>query len=102
MNIFWWILIALFYCLHALINKYNNDLGGKWFYFSWLMAIIPIFPLVCKYSRDLLVDGMIFDAIMFISYIIVLLYLGCGETFTKLNWIGLFITIIGFILLKVK
>ena len=99
---FIWILIFGFYCFHAFINKQNNDFGGKWFYFAWLISILPVFPLVARYSKNILIDGMIFDVILFLSYVGTMLYLGAGEKFVLIQWIGLIITILGFILMKVR
>lgn len=102
MNLIWWTLIFIFYCGHSWINKQNNDLGGKWLLFAWLISIIPVFPLVARFSKDLLFDGMLFDFIMAFSYIVTLLYLGAGKAFTFVQWAGLALTVIGFVLMKVR
>lgn len=102
MNWMIWTLLFAFYCIHSYINKMNNDLGGKWLWYAWLISIIPVFPFVARYSKNLLWDGMLFDLIMFFSYVLTLLYLGSGKAFTMIQWGGFALTIIGFVLMKVK
>lgn len=97
-----WLLIFGFYCFHAWINWKNNLLGGQWFLYAWLISILPVFPLIARYSKNILLDGMIFDVIIFLSYVGTMIYLGAGEKFVNSQWFGLAITIIGFILMKVK
>lgn len=102
MTIILWIFLFIFYSFHAYINWRNNNQAGAWFYYAWLISVIPVFPLVTKYSKNLLFDGMLFDLVMFVSYVLTLLLLGSGKAFTLVQWLGLSLTVIGFILLKVK
>jgi hypothetical protein len=102
MNVWIWLAILVFYCIHAWINKANNDFGGKWFWFAWLISIIPVFPLLARISKNILWDGMMYDIIIFLSYVGTLLYLGAGKTFTTVQWVGCVFTVLGFILMKAR
>lgn len=102
MNWIIWTIIFAFYCFHSWINKQNNDIGGKWLLFAWLISIIPVFPLVARFSKNLLWDGMLFDLVMFFSYVLTLLALGAGKAFNHVQWLGFALTLIGFIMMKAR
>lgn len=102
MNIYLWVLIFCFYCFQAYISRLNNIFGGTWFWFAWLISVIPIWTLIARHSKSLLIDGIIYDILLFLSYVITLIFLGEGKVFNWLQWIGLGITIIGVFLMKVR
>jgi len=97
-----WFLLFWFYIGHTYINWRNNIHGGAWFWLAWAISIIPMFPLVVRYSKNLLIDGILFDIIMFLSYILTLLILGSGKAFNLLQWCGLILIVLGVILMKVR
>lgn len=101
MNPFIWVFVFLFNCVGAWINQLNNVSTG-WFWWACLVSMVPIFPIISRYSKSLLIDGLVYDVIIFFSYLITLLVLGCGKGITMIQWVGFGITIIGVILMKCK
>lgn len=84
------------------MSKISNVKGGNWFWLVWLIGMIPIWALISKYSTNILIDGIIFDLVLFFSYCITFLIMGCGTAFALNQWIGLVFVMIGIVLLKVK
>jgi hypothetical protein len=99
----WWIwgLIFLFYIGHTFVNWKNNQLGQWWFWFACFVTMIPVFPLVMRFSKNLLWDGLIYELMMLLSYVLTLLLLGSGKGFNVVQYLGLLLILIGFILMKV-
>jgi hypothetical protein len=102
MNIWYWIGIWFFYCIQAVVANQNNKFGGKWLWIAIVYSALPVFPLVCKVSKNLMVDGIIYDVLIFLSYVVTLLYLGSGKAFSFWNWAGLALVIGGVVLMKAK
>lgn len=102
MNLYWWILIFVFYCGQAYLSKLNNTLGGKWFLFACISSVIPIWALIARYSNHLLIDGIIYDVLLFVSYVLTFIILGETKGFNWMQWVGLGTTVIGVLLMKVR
>jgi hypothetical protein len=101
MNPLIWLFVFIFNGIGAWVNKLNND-GPGFFWWACLVSMIPVFPIISRYSKSLLIDGLIYDVVIFFSYLIVLLALGCGKAITLIQWVGFALTLIGVILMKVK
>lgn len=101
MNPLIWLLVFVVNCVGAWINKLNND-GPGWFWWACVISMLPIFPIISRFTKNLLIDGLIYDVVIFFSYVLTLLALGCGKGVTMIQWIGFSVAIIGMILMKVK
>lgn len=97
-----WLSVFFLNCIGAWVSRLNN-LDGKWFFWACALSIIaaPMFPLISRYSNNLLIDGIIYDIVIFFSYLITLFFLGCATKFTVITWLGVLLTIIGMVLMKV-
>ena len=93
--------IFLWYCFQAYVSKISNLKGSSWWMLVWFIGMIPIWALISKYSTNLLIDGIIFDLVLFFAYVITFAVLGAGSAFVVSQWIGLVLIIVGFVLLKV-
>ena len=101
MNPFVWIFVFVLNVFSAWTNQLNN-VDKKWFWLACVFSVIPVFPIVSRYSKNLLIDGLIYDIVIFFAYLITLLMLGCGKNVTIIQWIGVVITLIGVVLMKVE
>ncbi|KKM01711.1 hypothetical protein LCGC14_1791710 [marine sediment metagenome] len=63
---------------------------------------MPLWALVTRVSSNLLIDGIIYDVIMMISFTVGLVILGASSGFTILQYVGLGLAICGLILMKVQ
>ncbi len=67
-----------------------------------LCGLIPTWSIVSYYSKNLILDALIFDSILVMSSPIILYLLGQGQKFSLLNWIGVTVCIFGIIMVKVE
>jgi hypothetical protein len=98
-----WIPVAmLLYVLGAYLSYKNNLYGGKWFVLSFLLGAFPIWQLIARFSNDLLIDGIIFDIIIVIAYVVTISILTQGYfTWTWKHITGLVLMLSGLILFKI-
>jgi len=83
------------------MDKQNNELGGKWLWIMFVYgALCPMWLFVSKYAKNLLVDGILYGCITFLTCAFTFMILGCGEKFTSFNWAGFIMITIGFICVR--
>jgi hypothetical protein len=56
---------------------------------------------VSRISKNLLLDNILYDIIMSLSYTGTFILLKYGESFTPLNWVGIALAVIGLVLMKI-
>ena len=101
-NYLWWVPITiLYYFIFSYLSKEVNVQGGKWTWiaFTW-GALCPLWIIVARISKNLVFDGMLYDNIMFITFVTTMIFLGEGSKFVTSQWIGLFFVVIGSILMR--
>lgn len=92
--------LILLTMLWAVIGKHvNENPSSSLFYFLFLA--IPVWGFVCKYTKNLLFDSILYDGIMTIVYAGTFILLGAGNNLTPLQWVGCLISILGLLLMKV-
>ncbi len=97
----WIPLVVLDYALCAYLTNKNNLSGGIWFWAMWAMGFFPLWAYICKHSRDVVFDGMVFDVVMTITYTLSILYF--TKSFQKLGvyqYIGCVAILAGLYLFK--
>ena len=101
---YWWIPIAvIMYSTYAYLTKQNNlHQTPLWFWIMWAVGAIPLWNWVSLRSKQLLVDGFMYDLVILLSYVCTLIYLGEADKFASSQWVGLGLGIIGIVLMKVK
>jgi len=100
LNYYWIPLIIIYAIFYAWICKNNNEIGGKWFIFALIAGCWPLWAIVSKYTKNLLFDGFLYDFLLLVFYVGALAFLGAGESFKIIHWIGLSMCILGLILMK--
>jgi len=63
--------------------------------------MIQIWPIISRYSKNLIFDGVLYDFVMMIGYLGALLYLSMAKNFHRGQWAGLVLVMIGLMLMKV-
>ena len=97
----WIPFVIVYYCIYAWLSKQNNEFGGKWIWITYVYgAICPLWLIISRYSKNLLFDGMLYDNILFLSYIATMIFLGQANNFSTTQYIGLVLMIIGSICIK--
>lgn len=97
----WATLVFFFYLLSAYITVKNNLNGGKWFWIMLISNAVPLWAVVSRYSKDVMFDTLLFDALLVLAYTLGLLWFTGG--FSKLSWtnyLGLILFILGLFLFK--
>ena len=98
----WFIPMIVYYIIYSWLSKQNNSFGGKWFWLTFTWGILcPFWLIISRYSRNLIFDGMLYDIIMFSTYVLTMAALGVGAKFSLINWLGVVIVSIGFFLMQV-
>lgn len=98
----WVPLIIAFYSYYAYVSKLNND-SNNYNYIVWIMILgaFPGWALVSKFSKNLLFDGMLYDNIMFLTYVSTMIALGAHSKLSPHQWIGIGAVIIGSIMIRI-
>lgn len=97
-----WIPIEIvFYCVIAYFSKKNNEIKKKRFLFIMIMlSMIPLWSFVAPDSKNLALDGLLYDSLMVITMTMTLAYLGSGSGFKRYNWLGIALVIVGFVIMN--
>lgn len=98
----WWLpATVLFYSVFAWLSVQSNERHGWWPWVLYLYgASCPIWVLVSMRSKRLLFDGMVYDNLMFLSFVVTLLLLG-AHTVSGWQWVGLVLVVLGSVLMRV-
>lgn len=104
MNHYYWSIpaVCIMYILYGILTKQNNmHQTALWF---WLLSITGAFPLwsfVSRVSKNLLMDGLLYDFFMLIAYVGTLIFLGEAKAFSMVQWLGMACCVTGLLLMKV-
>ena len=102
---FVWVCLLVMDCiLGAYLSKQYND-THKSVYGILLFLNVSLFggtlwTLISRKSNSLLFDGSLYDCTLVVTWTMALAMFGCVIEYSVLNWIGLFIVIIGLVLMK--
>ena len=97
----WVPLVIIAYTLVAIISKKANDTQEwSWIWMLYVLNIVGIWPLLSKYSKNILFDGLLHDFIVFMTFYGTLIIMGSASTFSTTQWIATTMIILGFILFK--
>lgn len=100
--VLWITLCIIYYSFAAWLSKKLNDDPECWRWFWMLVGIqiLGIWPLVAKYSKNLVFDAMLFDFILLIVYWSTLFFLGAGKNMTPMQGVAVGIILAGLLMYK--
>jgi len=107
----WWIpSVIAYYIGYSWLSKLTNDQGHvvPWYTSKHLWvtfafgALCPFWVIVSRVSKNILFDGMLYDNIMFLTYITTLIVLKSGDKFLPHHWIGLGLVVLGSVLMRIS
>ena len=100
--------MVFFYMVSSYLAKLNNDHNDLvWYksYYFWTAfafgALCPFWVIVSRISKNLLFDGMLYDNLMFLTYVFTMMALGCGAKFGVHQWIGVALVAFGSVLMRI-
>lgn len=97
-----WIVFIIYSCIVAKTSILSSQYGGNWFIYTWLLCAVPMFPILTRISSNLLIDSIMYDFLIFVSYTIVYLWCGLGKHFSLYQYFGLILSVIGLVMMKMK
>ena len=98
---YWWIpCVILMYVVYAWVTHQNNTQEGiKWFILLSVIGAFPLWSFVSKISKNLVVDGIIYNFILLSSETFALIIF-TGMKPTPIQLIGVGLSIVGLILIN--
>ena len=103
MNYLWVLPLIAVCCVGAYVSKLSNDkvpYGALYVFLGSLLSAL-LWVWVSKVSKNLLIDGIIFDVVVVVVYAGAYVYLGFAAGFTWLNWAGLAAAVLGLAMMKI-
>ena len=99
----WWVPLTIAYYIgFAVLSYCSNTSTDRWYWPLFIYgALCPMWVLVSRVSNNLIIDGAIYDALMFLTFTFTLMILGEGIKLTTLQWSGIACIILGMTLIKV-
>ncbi len=102
MSYFIWVpFVTILFIIQSWLTVKNNTDGGMWFWIYFVSSLVTPWVLISKYSKDIILDAMIFDSILVVTYSVGLLYF--TNSLTKLSfyqYVGCFLIGAGIFLFK--
>jgi len=82
----------------------NQERIALWFFLSWLAWSLPTWTIITAYSKNIILDGMIYDIVAVSTFAIVTSFLMSkgGFHFTIGQGIGIIIMILGIGIFKIN
>ena len=100
----WISFIVVLYAVVALVTKWANEEPTdtwRWVIILYALGFFGAWPIVAKFSKNVVFDALLYDIVMFFAFNVTLIILGCANKFTSLQWVGVFVVMAGYVLLKV-
>lgn len=97
----WWMPIT---ALVAIVGAYssiqvNKNPQSLWFWFMFLP--ITVWPFVSRISKNIVFDGILYDSLVAVAWLLGFILFGASKDFTWMNYLGLMLAVIGLTLIKV-
>jgi multidrug transporter EmrE-like cation transporter len=102
---FWWLpLVFLLNLGYAYLSRENSlSKDFKMVLIIWVYgAIFQFWPLVSRFSKNILFDGLIYDSALVVSYVLACIWLGYAEKMNLVQAFGMILVVIGITLMKLK
>jgi len=87
------------YSINSWLSVYAKE-GWKYVIGLYALQIFGLWPIIARYSKNLAVDGLLFDFLILISFYSTLWYMGEMEQLSMVQWIGFGLAVIGILLMK--
>lgn len=93
------ILSTILYSGTSAYYSYKLNQDSQYFIHCYLIALIPIWTIISKFSKNILFDAIVFDLTLMITFSIVLIIL-TKKNLDWINYIGLALIFVGLGLFK--
>jgi dolichyl-phosphate-mannose--protein O-mannosyl transferase len=98
---YWWLIpLSILMVVNAFLSaKASSERYA--FILLWVLSVVPIWPLVAKYSRNIVLDAMIYDSAIAVTYGVAIIYFSQTTLSPKII-IGTIMCISGVILIATE
>lgn len=83
-------------CKLSVSNQHGSNTAGMWL---WIIGALPIWVIISRYSKNILVDAMLYDTLLVITYTIGIAYFG-DKVLTPMNYAGIALMFAGLLMVK--
>lgn len=90
----------VWYVFYYWASKRNNDFGGWWMYIVLLLGVCPGWMLVSRWSKNLVLDGVLYDAVMASAFFLTMYVVGAAAHFNWIQWVGALSCGVGLVMLR--
>ena len=98
----WTTVVIVLYAIAAVISKKVNETQSwNWVMVSYCVGLFGMWPIVAKYSKNLLFDRFLYDLCIMLGWYFTMIYLGAAKDFGSWQWLGMAMIFFGFIFLKI-
>ena len=80
--------------------KYNQTEFVKTWLLLAFVGFIPTWAIASYFSRNLIFDGMLLNFVFVLSTPVIMAFLGQAANFSVVNWVGVVVALVGFIMLR--
>lgn len=100
-----WVLVLAALMVASSYFSYRQNISSDklWFFATWGIGVIPMWPLVSRFSKNIVADAVVYDTTITIVYYVALLYF--TSQFGTVRWwqaLGFFMALSGSLLVKIK
>ena len=101
--IYWIPIVIIYYIIYAILSQYGNT-TSSWRYTICLiiMQTFALWPFVIRYSSNIVRDGLVYDAVIVITFYATLLYISPNKHIMWWHYVGAICIIVGLLLLKIE
>lgn len=100
----WWIPAVVLLCIVSGYCTYRNSTTGGPLWYALVVVASVLFGVVystfTKYSSRLMLDNLLYNAIITVVVTSVLVYYGLSKSFGWTHWLGICTIILGIVLFK--
>lgn len=101
---YWWIIpLIIYYVIYNWMSVKNNQTSNNYWYVVMFIygALCPFWVIVSRYSRSLMLDGILYDFIMLITYYGTMIYLDQAIKFAWWQWVAVVMIFVGMIIIRI-
>jgi hypothetical protein len=82
-------------------NSSDGFESWKWVGALYVLNFLGLWPLIAKFSKNLVLDALLYDLIIFFAFYLTMLHLKAADHFTMTQWVGTIVVLAGFVMIKV-
>ena len=95
----WVPILVILHIISSKLSILNQNGSNKAAIWMWIIGALPIWIVISRYSKSILLDAMLYDTLLVIVYTVGIAYFG-DKSLTTLNYVGIGLMFAGLVLVK--